>query len=491
MNGDLKGKVVNGLFWQIMQRGLLQVISFAVSVVLARKLMPEDFGLVALSGMFITLIGIFVDSGLGTALVQKKNADVLDYNTVFFANVTFSIVIYLVIFFAAPWIAYIFNKPLLTPIIRVSAIGMPIGALSGVQGAMISKDMAFRKFFFSTLSGSLLSAVVGLSMVMLGCGVWSLVGQGLVSTIANTVVLIYIAHWRPKWMFSIERFKCLFSFGWRIQAAGLIGTFFYQLKGYAIGLRYTASDLAYYNRGEGVPGIFYNNINGAVNTVLFPALTRLQDDKDAVRRALSKSMRTTSFILMPCLLGLAAVSDNLVNILYTSKWSAAVPFMQIVCLMNCTDILGAANLQALKATGHADTLLKLEVYKKPLMLAILVGCAFISPLAIAIGQWIYSLIALAINAYPNKKYIGYPLKDQFMDVGRSFLLAALMAAFVFAIGRVQTNIYLIFTIQIICGILIYTILGRTFDRSNYDIVLELVKSKIFGKFKPLLSNFKQ
>ncbi len=491
MEGNLKGKVVSGLIWQLMQRGLLQVISFAVSVVLARKLMPEDFGLVALSGMFLVLIGTFIDSGLGTALIQKKDADDLDYNTVFYTNVTFSIIVYIVIFLIAPWIAQIFNKPLLTPIMRVSAIGMPIGALSGVQNAMVSRNMAFRKFFISTLSGSLVSAIVGLSMVYLGCGVWSLVGQGLTSTALNTIILIIIVKWHPRMAFSFERFKTLFSFGWRIQATGLIGTFFYQLKGYAIGLRYTAADLAYYNRGEGVPGIFYNNINGAVTTVLFPALTQLQDDKEAMRRALSRCMRAASFVLMPCLLGLAAVSDNLVDILYTSKWAAAVPFMQIICLMNCTDILGAANLQALKATGHADTLLKLEIYKKPLMLTILIGCAFISPLAIAVGQWIYSLIALVINAYPNKKFIGYPLKDQFMDIARSFILAALMAVIVFAIGRIQTNIYLIFTIQVGCGILVYVILAKTFDRSNYYLVLELAQSKIFGKFKPLLSIFQK
>lgn len=480
-NSDLKSKALSGLFWQMMQRTIMQLISFGVSVVLARMLMPEDFGVVALSGMFIILIGIFIDSGLGTALVQKKDADDLDYNTVFYANIGFASVVYMLVFVLAPFVAVIFKNPQVTSILRVMALGMPIGALSGVHNAMVSKNMAFRKFFFSSLSGSILSAVVGLTMVLLGCGVWSLVGQNLVSTIANTLVLIYIVRWFPKRKFSKERFKSLFSFGWKLTASNLIGTFFSQLKGYAIGLKYSPTDLAYYNRGEGVPGILFNNINSSINTVLFPVLSKLQDDKDAVRRALSRSMQMASFVLMPVLLGLAAVSENFVEILYTSKWAATIPFMQVICVMNCFDLLGAANIQALKAVGRADTLLKLEVYKKPLMLTILVGCMFISPLAIAIGQFVYSLIALAINAYPNRKYVNYPLKDQFMDISRSLFTATSMAVVVYMIGKLPLNIYLLLGIQVVVGIILYVILAKFFNNDSFVEVMQLVKSKFHKK----------
>ena len=451
----------------------MQLISFGVSVVLARMLMPEDFGVVALSGMFLVLIGIFIDSGLGTALVQKKNADDLDYNTVFYANIGFASIVYMLVFVLAPFVAIIFKNPQVTSILRVMALGMPIGALSGVHSAMVSKNMAFRKFFFSSLSGSILSAVVGLTMVLLGCGVWSLVGQNLVSTIANTLVLIYIVRWFPKRKFSKERFKSLFSFGWKLTASNLIGTFFSQLKGYAIGLKYSPTDLAYYNRGEGVPGILFNNINSSINTVLFPVLSKLQDDKDAVRKALSRSMQMASFV--------AAVSENFVEILYTAKWAATIPFMQVICVMNCFDLLGAANIQALKAVGRADTLLKLEVYKKPLMLTILVGCMFISPLAIAIGQFVYSLIALAINAYPNRKYINYPLKDQFMDISRSLLTATSMAVAVYMIGKLPLNIYLLLGIQVLVGIILYVILAKLFNNGSFVEVMQLVKSKFHKK----------
>ena len=261
----------------------------------------------------------------------------------------------------------------------------------------------------------------------------------------------------------------------------MIGTFFSQLKGYAIGLKYSPTDLAYYNRGEGVPGILFNNINSSINTVLFPVLSKLQDDKDAVRRALSRSMQMASFVLMPALLGSAAVSENFVEILYTSKWAATIPFMQVICVMNCFDLLGAANIQALKAVGRADTLLKLEVYKKPLMLTILVGCMFISPLAIAIGQFVYSLIALAINAYPNRKYVNYPLKDQFMDISRSLFTATSMAVVVYMIGKLPLNIYLLLGIQVLVGIILYVILAKLFNNGSFVEVMQLVKSKFHKK----------
>jgi len=481
MDSQLKDKVLSSFVWQLLQRVLTQLISFGVSVVLARILAPEDYGVVALSGMFIVLIGIFIDSGLGTALIQKKDADELDYNTVFYSNVFIAVVVYLVVFCMAPLLAKIFSNPQVTSVIRVMALSMPIGSLAGVHSAMISKNLAFKKFFFSTLSGSLLSAVVGLSMVLAGCGVWALVGQNIVSNIANTIVMLLVVRWIPKRMFSCKRFKSLFSYGWKIAASNLIGTFFSQLKGYTIGLKYSPADLAYYNRGEGLPGILYNNISSSINTVLFPALSKLQDDKVAIRRALSKTMQTASFVLMPGLLGLSAVSHNFVEIVYTSKWMAVVPFMQVICMMNCFDLLGAANIQAMKAVGRADTLLKLEVYKKPLMLAILVGCMFVSPLAIAVGQFVYSLIALAINAYPNRKYIGYPLKEQFLDISNSFFIAVVMSIIVYLVGKLSLNIYVLLVLQVLVGIVVYLVLSRLFNKVILDESIALFKRKILKK----------
>ena len=452
---DLKKKTLSGLFWQFAHKVLGQVISFGISVVLARILMPEEFGVVALAGMFIVLLGIFVDSGFGAALIQKKDADDLDFCTIFWTQTTFASIIYIIIFILAPWFSSIFHTEQLTIIIRVLALGMILGTLGGIQCVIVSKQMAFKSYFYRTLIGTTTSGVIGIYLAYQGWGVWALVVQHLSATILNTLTVFFQIRWIPHFRFSFERFKSLFNIGSKFMLSSLIGTGFYQLRGYLIGWKYLPADLAYYNRGEGVPHIFTRNIDASINSVLFPVISKLQDDRSAVKKAIRRSMRTSSYTLMPMLLGLAAIADKLVIILYTEKWAAAIPYMQVFCFSECFGILNTANMQALKGIGEAGTLLKLEIYKKPVMVAILIVAMFISPFAIAAGMTLYGVYALIINAYPNKKFIKYSITEQIKDIGENFIVALIMATIVYLIGRIDLNIYLLITIQIIVGICVY------------------------------------
>lgn len=476
-DSNIKNKTVTGFFWQLSQKVLCQVVSFGISVVLARLLLPSDYGVIAICSMFLVLTGIFIGGGLGTALVQKKNADDIDFCTVFYSGLVLSIVVYLAVFFAAPYIAIFFKNEQITAVIRVLALAMPIGTLSGVQNAFVSKQMIFKKFFYSSLIGTIASGAVGLGMALTGFGVWALVGQNLVSTITNTLVLFCIIDWHPKLIFSYERFKQLFSFGWKMAVVNILTTFFYQLKGYVIGYKYSAAQLAYYNRGEGLPGILYNNINGTISDVLFPALSQLQDDKEALKRALSRAMRISSFFLIPALFGLAAISDKLVIIIFSEKWAPSIPFMQVICMISCSDILGMANYQAIKAVGRADTLLKMEFLKRPAMFAILIATMFISPLAIAVGQLVYSILAFVVNAYPNRKYIAYPIWQQMKDVGKNFLISLVMAIVVYLLGTLGLNMYVSVVLQVVTGALLYYVMSRTLNKEDYGYVMNFVKEK--------------
>lgn len=476
-DSNIKNKTVTGFFWQLSQKVLCQVVSFGISVVLARLLLPSDYGVIAICSMFLVLTGIFIGGGLGTALVQKKNADDIDFCTVFYSGLVLSIVVYLAVFFAAPYIAIFFKNEQITAVIRVLALSMPIGTLSGVQNAFVSKQMMFKKFFYSSLIGTIASGAVGLGMALTGFGVWALVGQNLVSTITNTLVLFCIIDWHPKLIFSYERFKQLFSFGWKMAVVNILTTFFYQLKGYVIGYKYSPAQLAYYNRGEGLPGILYNNINGTISDVLFPALSQLQDDKEALKRALSRAMRISSFFLIPALFGLAAISDKLVIIIFSEKWAPSIPFMQVICMISCSDILGMANYQAIKAVGRADTLLKMEFLKRPAMFAVLIATMFISPLAIAVGQLVYSILAFVVNAYPNRKYIGYPIWQQMKDVGKNFLISLVMAIVVYLLGTMGLNMYVSVVLQVVAGALLYYFMSRTLNKEDYGYVVNFVKEK--------------
>ena len=474
---DLKNKTISGIFWQFLQRISGQLVSFTVSVVLARLLSPDDFGVVALAGMFTVLLGIFSSGGLGPALVKKKDADSLDFDTMFVTQLVFSSLMYIVIYFTAPIYADMYHNEQLTKIIRVSALLMPLGALGGVQFSVVSRRMQFQWLFYTSLVSLFASAAVGLYMAYSGYGPWALIAQNMTSTVVGTLVLFCLMDWHPRFRFSYQRFKLLFREGLKFMGTSLMGTFFGQLKGYALGLKYSTADLSYYNRGNGLPSLLCNNIDSTIQGVLFPALAQIQEDKEAVRRALSRAIRTSTFILMPLLFGLAAIADKVVVIIFSEKWAPSIPFMQILCFVLAISIMCNVNLQALKATGKIGTVFKLEFLKKPIMLLIILSTIHISPLAIAWGMLFFNIFVYFVNSYPNKKIINYSYKDQLIDVAPNILLSLFMAAIVYLIGYLNTNIYLCIIIQIVAGGSIYIGVSYLLRNDNLFYIINYIKER--------------
>ena len=484
---DLKQKTLSGLGWQFGQKLFGQLFQFVVTVILARLLMPEDYGVVALASMFNVLVGIFINGSMDAALIQKKDADELDYNTVFYSSLFMSFVIYGVVYFGSPYFAKLYDNDLICPIMRTLALTMPIGALAMVQNATVSRQMQFKKFFYATLAGQIISALVGIAMAYKGFGPWALVAQTMLGSVTNTMVLFFMVSWHPKLMFSFERFKGLFSFAWKKTAAGFIGTLCSQLKGYLIGYKYTTADLAFFNRGEGLPDMFMNNINGSINSVLFPALSKVQGDREAVKRGVRRTMMNSSYILCPILFGLAAVSDKIVPLLYSDKWNPAIPFMQIACFTACLTVLNTANLQAIFAIGRSDVALKLEIYKKPVMIVILCLAVFISPLAISIGMFIYSIYVLYVNAKPNKKLLNYSVTEQIYDVKSGFILSSIMAVLVYGLGMFISNNIISLILQILLGAIFYIATSHYMKLEAYvyakDILLKKLSFNIRSNIK--------
>lgn len=468
MDDNIKTKTISSLIWQFLQKIIGQLLSFAVTVILARLLTPDDYGVVALACMFNILVGIFVSGSMDSALIQKKDVDELDYNTIFYSSLFMSFVIYGVIYIGSPYFAAIYHNELICPIMRVLALTMPIGSLAMVQNAIISRRLEFKKFFLATLVGQIISAALGIWMAFHGYGPWALVGQQIVSTIANTSVMFGIVRWVPKLMFSWTRFLILFNFAWKKTAAGFIGTLCDQLKGYLIGFRYTASDLAFLNRGEGIPTMLNTNISGTINTVLFPALSKLQGDYVAVRRGMRRAMMTSSYILTPIFLGLAAVSDKVVPILYSDKWSSAIPFMQIACLSGAVIVLNNANLQSIFAIGKSGEVLKLEFFKKPVMIALLFVGIYFGPIGISASMLLYAIFVLYMNTRPNEKFLDYSIIEQMNDVKSGLLLSIVMAAIVYFVGFFINSTWLALSIQIPLGIVIYLGLSEFFKPEAYS-----------------------
>ena len=288
---NIKKRVLSSLCWRFAERCGAQIVQFVVSIVLARLLLPKDYGLVSLIIVFIDIASVFAQSGLGIALVQRSNADEVDFSSVFYFSIVFSLVIYMILFFGAKPIAGFYKIQDLVPVTRVLGLSVIIGAINSVQQAYVQKTMQFKRFFWSTLGGTLCSAFIGIAMAYKGFGVWALVCQQLTNQVTDTVILWITVGWRPKKLFSIDRMKRLFSFGWKMLVSALLDTIYSNLYSLVIGKTYSSSELAYYNKGKQFPVLIITNINSSIDNVLFPVLAEMQNEKERIKDMVRKSIK--------------------------------------------------------------------------------------------------------------------------------------------------------------------------------------------------------
>lgn len=475
MNSQLKKQTISGFIWKFGERILAQLVSLIVSIVLARILLPDDYGIVAIVTVFITLANCLVTSGFGTSLVQKKDSDELDFSTMFWASVIFSFILYALLFFASPFIANIYKNSDITLVLRVMGLRLPIGAINSIQHSYVQKKMIFKKFFFATFFGTAISAAIGIYMAINNYGAWALVAQYLINVVVDTIVLSFIIKWRPSFSFSYTRFKTLFGFGWRVLLADFIGVFFNELRALLIGFKYQSSDLAFYNRGHQIPSLVSTNVEQTIISVAFPSISKIQDDKHTVKLTLKKMTKLCSFVMFPILVGIFAVSDSLVRVLLTDKWIEAVSYMRILSISGLFSIMTSINLQGFKAIGDSKTLLSLEFIKKPLYLIIIIVCMFISPFAIACGSAFYSIIAFFINAFPSKKCLNYSIVEQLSDIFPSLILSVIMCCAVVLVGFLPINITLVLILQIVTGVIVYVVPSLIFKFEAMMFILDTIK----------------
>lgn len=472
---NIKKRSLTSFVWRMGEGVIAEGMTFIVGMILARLLMPEDFGLVALAGLVLAIVNVFADCGLGQALIQKKTADELDTNTVFFAGLALSSLLYVCVFFLSPFFAKIFHQPSISSLIRVSALILFLSSYNSVQTAEISRALDFKKFFYVGIISSFVSGAVGVCMALSGMGVWALIAQRMSYTLTKTITLNRIVKWLPRFQFSIERFRSLFSYGINLMASGVIGMIFNQMKGFLIGIKYEPSDLSYYNRGESLPSILCNNINGTVNQIMLPALSKLQDNSDAMKAGLRRSISLSSFLLFPMMFGLVATSDNIITILFSEKWLCAVPFLRVISIGYCFQILSSANLMAVNAIGRSDISLKLEFIKKPIFLVLLLIGMYIGPLAIAFSVAVNSIFAMTINAWPNRKLINYSLLEQWKDLFPQFLIAIFMSVLVSLLGMLNINIYVLFLGQVVLGGAVYLGMAKLFKLEAFSYAERTIK----------------
>ena len=473
-------KVITNLFWKFLERCGSQGVTFVVSIILARILDPAVYGTIALVTVFITILQVFVDSGFGNALIQKKNADDLDFSTVFFFNIGFSIVLYLVMFFVAPLIANFYETPELVPILRVLSVTILLSGTKNVQQAYISKKMQFKKFFVVTLSSTILSAVVGIALALMNYGVWALVFQTLSNAFVSVIILWVTVKWRPKLMFSFNRLKSLFSFGWKLLVSALIDTLYNDLRTLIIGKKYSSEDLAFYNKGKTFPNMITTNINATIDSVLLPTMSSAQDNKDEVKAMTRRAIKTSTYVIMPMMMGLAVCADAIVSILLTDKWLFCVPYMRLFCLSYAFYPIHTANLNAIKAMGKSGVFLKLEIIKKGIGLVLLLLSMNYGVMAMAYTMLITTFTSQIINSWPNKKLFNYSYLEQLKDMLPAIIITLVMGGVVLAIQFMGLDSWLTLLIQVPVGIIIYVGASIIFKLESYTYILNMAK-KILNK----------
>ncbi len=476
-----RSKVFSGVVWTVLERFSASGVSFVVSIVLARVLMPDDYGLVAMVMIFITLADVFINSGFNTALIQKKDADELDFSTVFWCSMAVSIVIYAILFLSAPLIGDFYGQAALVMLLRVFALRVPLAVPNSIQHAYVSRNMIFKKFFFSTLLSTLASGGVGIGMALAGFGPYALIGQYFTKTVFDTAVLAFIVDWRPRLMFSWKRARGLMAYGSAVLLADLSGQFFDQLRGLIIGRFYTSADLAYYNRGQQFPQFASGNVSAAVMTVLFPAMANESDDMARVRAMTRRAMKVMAFVFLPLMVGLACVAGPLVDVLLTSKWEGCVFFLQVLSISNALGVCSSVSLQSLKAIGKGGVLVKLEFVKKPVYVLLLVAGVMISVEAVAVTMLLYGLYGAIVNMRELSRHTGYRVADQARDVVPEASMALAMGAAVYAMNLLPIPSLAKLLAQTTVGVAVCVAIARCTHMESWEYAVGILAKRRRGK----------
>ena len=475
MNNKNKSEITTSLFWKILENGGSQGVQFVVSVLLARLLSPPEYGIVAIVLIFTTIANVLVQNGFSSALIQKQNADDLDFSSVLIFNVFLSILIYILLFFISPIIAEIYNRPELINILRVMGIIIIPGSIISVQNSYVARNMKFKMLFIATFLASIISGGISVFMAINGMKVWALAFQQIVYYFALLIILGIGIKYLPKLSFSMERLKTMFAFGSKLLIASLIDTIFTNIHGLIIGKAYSEEMLGAFNRGEQFPKLVVTNLSSAIQSVLLPVMSKKQDSKAEIKKILQSSIKLSTFVVAPMMCGLAAVSDNLILLLLGEKWSFSIPFLQMMCFSYVFWPIHISNLQALNAMGRSDIFLKLEIIKKLLGVAILViGIRY--NVFIFVGLKAFSdLICAFINAYPNVKLLDYKLREQSIDALKNFIPAGCMGVIIYIAGKYIGIGVFSLLVQIVLGVIIYIALAVIMKNENFKMIVSKVR----------------
>lgn len=455
-----KSDVMKGLFWTLSERFMSQIVSVIVTIILTRLISPADYGVISVVTIIIAILNVFMTSGFSASLIQQDNVDSIDYSTVLYFSIVLGMLIYIGIFLFSPTLAKFYGLPQLDFVLKVLSLKIPLSALNSVQQAYVSRNMLFQNFFISTVSATIVSGTIGVLLAYLNFGVWSLVAQDLFNIITITGVLWFSVAWRPTLQFSFFRLKKLFNFGVKIFVQTLFNTIYANIRSLLIGGFYSATDLAYYTKGNQYPNLIVTNVDTAVGKTMFPIMSREQDDIGRIKSLTRRTAQMNSYIMSPILIGFIVCAKQIVSLVMTDKWLPSVPYIRIICICLLIRASQTAILQAIKSIGRSDIVLKMDIPVRVFALMLLLFTIRVGVIYIAVSEIVVETLAIIIYSYYSSKLIDYSYYEVISDFSKNILIAIVMGGIVYFVGTLVYITPLIdLFIQVIVGIVAYIALS--------------------------------
>lgn len=480
MVDNLKRITVSGIWWSAIERFSLQGIQFIINIIMARLLLPSDYGIIGMLTIFLQISQIFIDGGFANALIQRQNRTEKDYSTIFYFNIVVALFFYLVLFFSSPWIAQFYQMPDLILVTRVIAVNLIIASLSSIHRVRLTIKVDFKTQSKISLISAIVSGIVGIGLAYNGIGVWALVFQSILNNLLVTILFYGFSRWNPLFLFSFNSFKSLFSFGSKLLISSLMHAVYSNLYTIVIGKRFSAVELGYYTRAEQFAMFPSANLNAIISRVTYPILSSIQDDNVRLAIVYRKYIRLFSYIIFPLMIGIASLAEPIVSLLLTEKWIGVVILLQILCINWMFDHLSSINLNLLYVKGRSDLALRLEIIKKIIATSILFSSIPFGIIGMCFGRVFYSLIAVYLNTYYTKYLIGLSFLQQMKDIIPSFFISLVMGGVCFLLVTLVTGDFYKIIAGVSVGIVVYVFFSILFKiQSFYDILwlLKGAKSK--------------
>lgn len=477
MNKSLKDKAVSGIAWTSVERIIHQVIQFVIGIAIARILSPKDYGIIGMTAIFLAVATVFIDSGFGSALIQKKDRNNTDFSTCFYFNLIVGLLLYSLLWLASPAIAEFYRTPILCDVLRVLGITLITNSLTISQTAKMTAEMKFKEISVIAIITQLFTGFIGLYLAHAGWGVWALVFQQLSSSVARLVLMEIYLKWLPQFIFSIPSFRHMFSYGSKVLCSSLINVFYDNMYTLVIGKVFSAKEVGFYNRGNQFAALPTSTILNIFMKVAFPLMAEVQDDTERLKIAYKKLLRIPLFVLYPILFGLIALAKPLILVLLGEKWLPSVPLLQVLCIGSFFDPLTHINLNILYVKGRTDLVLKLELIKKPIAFVILFGMIPLGLWWLCFGRAIYGFIAYCFNCYYTGKFIDFGFWKQMCYNIPVFCKAGIMGGICYACLFLFENPLSQLIMGIIVGVLCYALITiLTKDETMMDIKRIILKS---------------